>query len=618
MALNERRLDRLVAVAVGLAAFVVYLLTLAPDVLPGDSGEFQMAAPLLGIVHPTGYPLYLLIAKAFTYLPFGTAAYRVNLFSAVAGALAAGLLCFAVNGSLANTGVTPAVRRMLAVAAALAFAFTPTFWGQSTEAEVYALHAVFVVALLGLAATVAECPQRLPWLALLFGLSLTHHRTTILLAPALLMLVWGVQLPLRRWVGLTLIAAAPLLLYLYTPLRYAATPYMRVVLDAQHTLVSFEPTQVGLLAHFLGSGFGGALGWDALSNERLAGTPSGIASLLGGDVGWLVLLLAVWGGIAPWATERSMRLRRISLALALTLIASVVFNSAYHIGDIADYYTPVLLGVVWLAAQGTADLVQRLPRRFAATLLGGSLLLPLWLLSAGYSAQSQHAPVRGPASVLMAAAPRDAVLISNDRDEMTPILYLQHAEGMRPDLAPLFPLITPDLPDVVTLTRYALQATRPVYLVKPMPGLETVFDLRPDGRLERVTGTADTTFARPLAAAAPGANMLGWSALASTRALTVTLVWEAGAAARPDFSSYVHVLDASGNKLAQSDHRPGGDYYPPSAWPRGERIRDVHVLGVPPGTADLRLLAGAYYAAESSPALNGIGRVELGVVAAGR
>src|SRR5438477_12600101 len=95
------RRDWLIAMGLALGAFAVYVLPLAPDLLPGDSGEFQLAIPLLGIVHPTGYPLYLLLGKLFTLLPFATIAARVNLFSA-AGASAAVGAFFLAGQSMAQ------------------------------------------------------------------------------------------------------------------------------------------------------------------------------------------------------------------------------------------------------------------------------------------------------------------------------------------------------------------------------------------------------------------------------------------------------------------------------------------------------------------------------------
>jgi hypothetical protein len=51
------RWDTVLATAVGLLSLVLYARTLAPGLLPGDSGEFQTMAILLGHTHPTGYPV---------------------------------------------------------------------------------------------------------------------------------------------------------------------------------------------------------------------------------------------------------------------------------------------------------------------------------------------------------------------------------------------------------------------------------------------------------------------------------------------------------------------------------------------------------------------------------
>jgi len=51
-----------------------------------------MAAEKLGVSHPPGYPLYLLLTNLFTYLPIGTVAYRANLCAVVCGSAAAGVV----------------------------------------------------------------------------------------------------------------------------------------------------------------------------------------------------------------------------------------------------------------------------------------------------------------------------------------------------------------------------------------------------------------------------------------------------------------------------------------------------------------------------------------------
>src|SRR5581483_9942539 len=79
------------AAFLGLLAFGLYAATLAPDVLEGDSGEFQYVTYTLGVPHATGYPLYALTGWLWSHLlPLGSVAWRVNLYSAAAGAAAVG------------------------------------------------------------------------------------------------------------------------------------------------------------------------------------------------------------------------------------------------------------------------------------------------------------------------------------------------------------------------------------------------------------------------------------------------------------------------------------------------------------------------------------------------
>ena len=127
---------------VALLALVLYVRTLAPTVLyydrpeMFDSAMLQAAAPVLGVGHPTGYPTYMMLAKLFTYLPFGDAAYRVNLLSAVFEAVAVMFVYLA--------GLKLSRRPAAAAVGALAFGLTPIFWSQAVIAEVYTLNATFI------------------------------------------------------------------------------------------------------------------------------------------------------------------------------------------------------------------------------------------------------------------------------------------------------------------------------------------------------------------------------------------------------------------------------------------------------------------------------------------
>jgi len=172
--------------ALGVAGVVlaVYLRTLSPTTDIADSLEFQVVARDLGFAHPPGYPLYIVLGKLFTLLPAGDIAYRMNLFSAVAAAAAAGMV-YVVAARL--TRCPPA-----AVAAALTFAFAPAVWSLAVITEVYALNVLIVATVIyGLVrwTEAVAAARRAPgwlWLATLaFTLGTMHHLTIIFVAPVM-------------------------------------------------------------------------------------------------------------------------------------------------------------------------------------------------------------------------------------------------------------------------------------------------------------------------------------------------------------------------------------------------------------------------------------------------
>src|SRR3954462_9508900 len=84
--------DRPLVAGVALAAFAAYLLTLSRGVLGGDAGELQFVPPILGLTHPTGYPLQVLLHFVWSFLPIGSVAYRQNLLDALIAAAAVGVV----------------------------------------------------------------------------------------------------------------------------------------------------------------------------------------------------------------------------------------------------------------------------------------------------------------------------------------------------------------------------------------------------------------------------------------------------------------------------------------------------------------------------------------------
>ena len=76
-----------------LIALFVNLVYTTSQVTGEDSGELIIAAYTLGIPHPPGYPLWSMLGYLFTYVPFGSIAWRVHLLSKVFAALSLVMLC---------------------------------------------------------------------------------------------------------------------------------------------------------------------------------------------------------------------------------------------------------------------------------------------------------------------------------------------------------------------------------------------------------------------------------------------------------------------------------------------------------------------------------------------
>src|SRR3954469_2355425 len=125
------------AVVVATIAFWAYTATLLPGVDLGDTGGFQAAVPWPAVSARQAYPLYYSLAKPFVAAVGGDHPARaLNLFSAVWGAVAVGLLTMLVAEVSASI--------LAGIVAGLLLAVSYTFWTQSIIAEVYTLHLTLV------------------------------------------------------------------------------------------------------------------------------------------------------------------------------------------------------------------------------------------------------------------------------------------------------------------------------------------------------------------------------------------------------------------------------------------------------------------------------------------
>lgn len=663
--LSGTQLDAAISLTVALVAFGLFFSTLAPTVLEADAGEFQFVPWLPGIAHPPGYPLYTLLGWLWLHiLPVGEVAWRMNLLSALLAAGAVGLMVqvtrLVLNRTLPETPVS--AQRIVAVIAALTLAVTPTFWSQAIIAEVYALHTLFVALILWLALQCCDQVWAGRLLAVTIGLGLAHHVTTILLAPAVLVYVLirlgrPVTINVISIMQYVLLAIIPLLLYLYLPVIAPFTPYAKLPLSQTQTLTLYDNSGSGFVKHVTATAFTGDLQPAAVGLERVALA----GQLLHQQVGWVGIVLAIMGLTVLWQR------RKIDL-LALTGLmfgAVVGFNLIYFIGDVFVLFIPAWLIVcIWLAV-GILGLVHWLSNRFVRAKMGSEdsvifhrlrqqlwrnayqttilvlpvffFALPLLLVAANLSEVRQDETTQARdrwLEILAEPLPERAVLLSNDRNEIMPMWYYQYVEQRRPDLQGLFPLITPDpaYAHIGGVLDQALLSGRPVYLIKPMDGLSLKADLAPVGSLFQATPLdlapryesrqklPDVTIDLPDGELTESISLVGYDVspanLAAGDQVEISLYWHVDQDLQIDYTSYVHLVAPDGTGLAQSDHRPGGDFYPSSDWQVGETLRDKHTLTLPADLPDgeYRLRAGMYFQPEPG-LIKGMGAgVEVGAL----
>jgi len=349
---QQRLLD---AAAVGLPALIclgIYIYSLAPTTVPGDSSEFIASIHGLGIPHPTGYPLYMLLGKMFeSLIPFGGVAYRINLFSAVCAAVMVGLL------SLLTLKVTG--NRAAATIAGFVGGLNESAWSQAVIAEVYALHGIMVM-LVFLALLKWEerrTWRAIAWLGLVTGFGLTHHRAILFIAAPALIAAVALQRPfmVRGLIKAVGAGLAPLAIYAYLPIRAAAKPLLN-----WGNCVTWQ----NFWYHVMAKAY-----MHLILARTLRSTLIRAFSLVksaGVEISWPGLVGAIAGGV--------LLIRRrpvLGAVTAVSFVTLLLWNSAYKDVVVIHFHLPTFLimglwlGVAvdeaqrWVRQHSTSQMVRR-------------------------------------------------------------------------------------------------------------------------------------------------------------------------------------------------------------------------------------------------------------------
>jgi len=372
------------ALGVGMIALILYTLTAAPGLLWGDSAAFALRVWRGELNNPLGlalaHPLYIILARGFTWLLPGDFAWRVNLFSALCGAAALPLMYVA---AARLTG-----RSFAAWVAVLLLALSHTYWTHAVIAEVYSLYALGLAAELCLLERFVRTRRR-GWLnAALFinGLGICNHLLALLHLPGYLLLAAGMSRRGEwRWRG----AAPPLIFWLVGCSLYLAMIAGRLAAGDDPVSVLREAlTGRQYARNMTGSGF--TVRGDALKTAAafLMNFPTPL--LLFAIPGALALLRrpAVFpsshegagssfppfqGGTQGGSPPLSPVSRRVTQWMLALIAIDFAFGFIYTVPDKYVFFFPCYVLLPLLAAAGAASWADRRARRALIILLA---LLP--------------------------------------------------------------------------------------------------------------------------------------------------------------------------------------------------------------------------------------------------
>ena len=525
---RTRDLAPLAAAAVAVIALALYRTTLLPGLGFWDTGEAQTVLPILGTMHPTGFPAFVVIGWLFSILttPLGDPAFRMNLMAAVCAALAAG-------------GTVLVVRRLevplpIAAAAGLGFALTPVVWHISTAIDAHALHVLLVVlltlALLRWQALVDGRRDRpddaayrrkgdraIILAAAVYGVAAANHGLALILAPSIVLFVLVVEPRVLFRPKLVLAAVG-------TAVGVAALLYLELPIRAgllRAPLVYAHPETW--------RGF-----WDIVLATQFQGDVHGLFSNLSGKAGSLVdLAFAQYGPLVALVPAglfvAAVKQPRYALFSGTAVLVTVIFAGSYTNADITRYYLgPVFFVWTWLGLLAGAFVDAIVPRTAAAGVesdaagavavagrwrvalpvavaiaFAAALLVPTAIgVNARWKEVSQSGNTNAPTWLDQAfnAMDGNAVVVSW-WSYSTPMWYGKYVEGRRPDITVIDDSnavwdklgTTSDIID-----RYL--GTRPVYVIRQsgsdLQDLAQRYAIQPVGRpgnLYRVTGRLGTT-----------------------------------------------------------------------------------------------------------------------------
>jgi len=419
------------AILVFIISLTVYLLTLSPTVNWGDSGEFIVVSYYMGIAHPTGYPLYTLLGKLFTFIPLKTVAFRVNLMSAFFASLTC-LVLYLVTMKLTNN-------KIVSIITGLTFGFSYTLWSQAIIAEVYTLHTFFMALLILMILNYKETRNiRFLYLFSIFlGLSFSNHiMLTLILFPGFIYFILtekqiGFKIKLnkdtvKRIILFVLLFLIGLIPYIYLPIRSYQKP----------SVSSIDFTKLSnIFIHIRGGPYTKYL-FELPFNLVILRLMSFIYFLLTRELIFVGLFLGIFGMFFLY--KKNFNFLLFSL---LTLFINLLINSIYPISgsneEIWVWYIPIIMILTIYMGVGLNETIKSFIKKKKKIFMLLFIIIPLLLLVTNYKNidKSNDYSAAQYADVILKTVKNNSIIITKFGGQDTnTLLYMNIIEGKRKDV----------------------------------------------------------------------------------------------------------------------------------------------------------------------------------------
>ncbi len=436
-------------------SFAIYAVTLCPTIYWEDSAAFCAVHSLLGIPHSPGFPVYVLLGRIFTMMPFAGSAFCSNLMSAFWGSAALTVLFFLILEIYNQAGMQEWLSRLASAVAVLLLAFSSSFWLQTVRAEVYTLNLFFSLMLLVfLLRWRREGATRsgFRWLLLftfVLGLSLTNHPLlALMLAPAFLLFVlftdFKVVLSAKRLGLLAIFVLLGLSVYLYLPTRSGLGPAVNWGKpDSWGNLLAYllRTSQASAGSSAVAVPFLNRLWFNLSFPVDQFGLPLfwlsvvGVVSLFRSSRLMGFLTLAVFAlnlGTATWAADFSAR----NYDLLGYLLPSLSMFTIWFALGLKNALARILKEVRAVNGNPKREARKVLSYLAAYALLAITTLLPVVKLAGNLKECDKSSQIWAQvyARQILSSVGKDALILAGDDNTLTSLWYVNLAESKRPDV----------------------------------------------------------------------------------------------------------------------------------------------------------------------------------------